>query len=96
MVADNVCSQAGAKNNADFSKYLTVATDMFFTLSNDEDADIRLLAGLYTFEIYLYLRYYCFVCNLILEINLNDLCPKKNIFIGDQFLYLFKYILIHI
>ena len=45
MVADNICSQAGVKNNTDFSKYLTVATDMFFTLSNDEDADIRLLAG---------------------------------------------------
>ena len=44
MVADNICSQAGVKNNTDFSKYLTVATDMFFTLSNDEDADIRLLA----------------------------------------------------
>ena len=44
MVADNICSQAGVKNNADFSKYLTVATDMFFTLTNDEDADIRLLA----------------------------------------------------
>ena len=55
MVADNVCSQAGAKNNADFSKYLTVATDMFFTLTNDEDADIRLLAGLYTFKIFTYI-----------------------------------------
>ena len=55
MVADNVCSQAGAKNNADFSKYLTVATDMFFTLTNDEDADIRLLAGLYTFKNFTYI-----------------------------------------
>ena len=44
MVADNICSQAGVKNNADFSKYLTVATEMFFTLTNDDDADIRLLA----------------------------------------------------
>ena len=43
-VAENICSQANVKNNADFAKYLTVATDMFFTLSNDEDADIRLLS----------------------------------------------------
>ena len=43
-VAENVCQQALVKNNSDFSKYLTVATEMFFTLSNDEDADIRLLA----------------------------------------------------
>ena len=69
MVADNVCSQAGAKNNADFSKYLTVATDMFFTLSNDEDADIRLLAGWYTFYVY-YQPYLSIITfNLNLEIN---------------------------
>ena len=43
-VTENICSQGNVKNNAEFSKYLTVATDMFFTLSNDEDADIRLLA----------------------------------------------------
>lgn len=43
-VADNICSQANLKTTTEFSKYLTVATDMFFSLINDEDADIRLLA----------------------------------------------------
>ena len=43
-VAENICSQANVKNSSEFSKYLTVATEMFFTLSNDEDSDIRILA----------------------------------------------------
>lgn len=43
-VAENLCSQTNVKNSSEFSKYLTLATDMFFTLTNDDDADIRLMA----------------------------------------------------
>ncbi len=42
-IAETICNQTSTKGTLD-SKYLTVATEMFFTLTNDTDADVRMLA----------------------------------------------------
>ena len=42
-VTDVVCSQ-GSKNSSESAKYLAMAMEMFFTLLDDADADIRMVA----------------------------------------------------
>ncbi len=42
-VAETICTQTSTKGTLD-SKYLTVATEMFFSLTNDAEADVRILA----------------------------------------------------
>ena len=42
-VTDVVCGQ-GSRNTAESSKYLAMAMEMFFTLLDDQDADVRMVA----------------------------------------------------
>jgi hypothetical protein len=47
-VADALCAQAASAKSSnatsDFAKYLTLAMEMFFTLIDDADVDVRILA----------------------------------------------------
>ena len=42
--ADTLCSATLPKTSPEFSKYLTMAIDMFFVLFDDPDSDVRQLA----------------------------------------------------
>ena len=44
-VTETLCTSSPAiKTNPEFSKYLTMAMEMYFTLLDDGDADVRLTA----------------------------------------------------
>lgn len=43
-IADSLGSQNVSKSNQDFAKYLSMAMEVFFTLCDDPDADVRLTA----------------------------------------------------
>ena len=43
-ITETLCSSAMPKTNAEFAKYLSMAMEMFFTLLDDQEADVRLMA----------------------------------------------------